>query len=49
MESFVYVDDSAKLTMKKEKTEPVKTKSFFDSYHAVIDVKNEQIELLKNL
>ena len=46
---FVYVDDSAKTnheSPKKEKTESVK-QNHFDSYQAVIDVKNEQIELLK--
>ena len=46
---FVYVDDSAKTnheSPKKEKTEPIK-QNHFDSYQAVIEVKNEQIELLK--
>ena len=47
--TFVYVDDEQKVdeTYTKAKVEPVKRNNNFDSHQAIIDVKNEQIELLK--
>lgn len=45
--TFVYIDDEIKLenTIQKTKTETSKTS--YDNTQAIIDVKNEQIELLK--
>ena len=44
---FVYVDDSKKVYQQEQKVEPIKQESNFNNYEAVIEVKNEQIELLK--
>lgn len=46
---FVYVEDTKRINKKDEKTESIKDeeKKFFTNYEAVIEVKNEQIELLK--
>jgi HAMP domain-containing protein len=44
---FVYVDDSKKVYQQEQKIETVKQETNFNNYEAVIEVKNEQIELLK--
>ena len=44
---FVYVDDSKKVYQQEQKVEAIKQESNFNNYEAVIEVKNEQIELLK--
>ena len=47
--TFVYINDEQKVesTQTKTKTEPTPKQSFFDNTQAIIDVKNEQIDLLK--
>ncbi len=47
--TFVYIDDNQKVenTQTKIKTESTPKQAFFDNSQAIIDVKNEQIELLK--
>ena len=44
---FVYDDDTNKVYKQEEKIEPVKEENSFKNFNAVIEVKNEQIELLK--
>ena len=47
--TFVYINDEQKVesAQTKTKTEPTPKQSFFDNTQAIIDVKNEQIDLLK--
>ena len=47
--TFVYINDEQKVesTQTKTKTEPTPKQPFFDNTQAIIDVKNEQIDLLK--